>query len=119
MARRAGGWTAGVANGERRRPRIDDADEIGARADAGERIVRRGILPVELVERERRRRRELGTSREADDADPIRVEVPGFGVCAYDANRLLRVVHRVRLRVVAVASQAVAQDDGVHAVLIE
>ena len=51
-------------------------------------------------------RRELRAGGEADDADLARIDAELRRVRAHDADRLLRVVHGVGLRVVSVLSKA-------------
>ena len=63
--------------------------------------------------------RQFRARREAHDADLVRIDVPLLGVGAHHADGLLRIVHRVGLRVVAVAAQAIAQDDRVDAVVVK
>ena len=68
---------------------------------------------------DRGRRGELGASGKAHDADLVRIDVPFLRMRADHADRLLRVVDRVGLRVVAVAPQTIAQNDRIDAVVVE
>ena len=104
---------------ERRRPRIDDADEVRPGRHAGQRIGGIGVLRVELGVEHRRRRRQLGARREAHDADLARIDPERRGVRPHQADRLLRIGDGVRGDVVAVLPQAVAQDHRVDAVVVE
>ena len=47
------------------------------------------------------------------------IDVPFLGVSAHQADRLQSIVDFVGLRIVTVAPQAIAQDDGVDAVVVE
>ncbi len=56
---------------------------------------------------------------ETHDADFVRIEIPLFGIGAHQADGLQRVVDLIRLRVVAIAAETVAEDDSVDAVVVK
>ena len=114
-----GNGRRGAVAREGRRAGIDDAGEIGPRTDAGKRIARVAVLLVEIFEQNRRGGGKFGAGREAHDADLIGIEVEFFGMGAHHADGLKRVVNLVRLRIVAVTAEAIAQNHRIHAVIVE
>ncbi len=104
---------------ERCRAGINDPHEIGPRRNSRQRIARVAVLLIEIAEQNRRGSRQFGARREAHDADLIRVDVPFLGVSAHHAYGLLRIVHRIGLRVVPVLAQAIPQNHRIDPVVIE
>lgn len=107
------GWRGAIA-GKGRGAGVEDTDEIGARGDAGE-----GVGLVEFLVADGGGGGEFGAGREAHDADFGGVELPLGGVGTHETDGLSGVVYGVALGVVAIFAEAVAEDDGVDAVVVE
>ena len=99
--------------------RVDDADEIRARGNLCQRVGGIAVFPAELIEEQGGGRGELGSRREADDADFCGIELPLIGVCAHQADGLHGVVGGIDRGFVAIDAEAVAEDDGGHPNLVE
>ena len=110
-------WLA--APGKERRPRIDQPGKIRPGRDLGEWVPGLVIVLIELGPLECGGGGQFGTGGKADNTDLVRIETPVFGVGAHELDRLQGVVHAVGLGLVAVAAQAVADDNGTHAVMGE
>src|SRR4029453_10970049 len=76
------------AASERRRPWINQSDEVRPRTDLGERVSGDVVLLVVLTVVHSGRRRELCAGRESHGADLLRIDPPVFCVRADDFDGL-------------------------------
>ena len=67
-----------AAASERRWAGINEADEVGPRSDAGQRIIGLAVLLVEIFELEGRGCGEFSASGKTHDADLIWIDAPLF-----------------------------------------
>src|SRR5690606_1293530 len=88
-------------------------------ADTGKRVAGVVVILVEVFIEHRGRGGALGAGGESHHADLVRVYAELFGVGTNQTNCLEGIGHRIGLRIVAVAAQAVPQDDGIHTVVVE
>src|SRR5205085_11494623 len=100
-------------------PRIDQADKIRPRRDAGEGILRVVVFLIEVIKKQSRRRSQFSASGKSHDADLIGIEVPVFCMSANETDSLQSIIHGIGLHVVTVTAKPVTQNDCVNAVVIK
>src|SRR5437899_7358323 len=112
--RRDVSWNGRVAiASEGSRSWINQAHEVRSRRNAGKRVRRFIIRFVEVVKEQSCGRSQFRPCGESNDPYLVGIDVPVLGVRSHQPYGLERVMHRVGLHVIAVAPQAVAQDDRV------
>ena len=96
---------------ERRRTRIDQADKIRSRTHACQGVTRVIIFCVKFGILKAGRSGQFCAGGKAHDANLIRINVPVLRVSTDQTDRLKRIIHFVRLHIVAIFAQAIPQDD--------
>ena len=110
---------SGAAAGKGRGTGVDHANEVRAGRDSGEGVGGVRVLLIPIFKEHGGRGGEFRTGGEAHDADFVGVDAPFLCISADHADGLLGVINGVRLGVVAILAEAVAEDDGVDAVVVK